>query len=116
FQGIEGYDEIRPGYTKVAEWNGGELDDYEIQTGDYGMDFERESLNVENIPADSARITEEVVAGERDDEFADAVELNAAFRIYARDDVSTLEDGLDEARAAIEDGSAKAVLEELRDV
>ncbi|MFB6160055.1 MAG: anthranilate phosphoribosyltransferase [Haloferacaceae archaeon] len=121
FQGMEGYDDIRPGYTKVAEWEAGEsagtsgeFTDYEIETREYGMDFETDDLAVEDVAADSARITEEVVAGERDDRFRDAVALNAAFRIYARDDAATLEEGLAAARASIDDGSAAAVLEDLR--
>ena len=120
FQGMEGYDDIRPGYTKVAEWDaaGDDADaaftDYEIETPEYGMDFEAEDLAVDDVAGDSASITESVLAGERDDRFADAIALNAAFRIYARRDVETIEEGLEAAREAIDDGSAAAVLEELR--
>jgi anthranilate phosphoribosyltransferase len=56
-----------------------------------------------------------VLAGERDDAFADAVALNAALRMYARDDVDSIQSGIDDARAVIDDGSAQAVLEDLRD-
>ncbi|MGM0604076.1 MAG: anthranilate phosphoribosyltransferase [Halobacteriota archaeon] len=116
FQGMEGYDDIRPGYTKVAEWEDGVFTDYEIETADYGMDFETEDLGVnrDDVAGDSARITEEVLSGDRTDRFADAIALNAAFRIYARGDVADLEAGLDAAREAIDDGSAEAVLEALR--
>jgi anthranilate phosphoribosyltransferase len=114
FQGMEGYDDIRPGYTKVAEWNDGEFTDYAIETETYGMDFENEDLEVERVEADSARITAEVLAGERIDQFADAIALNAAFRIYAREDAEDLEVGLEMAREAIASGDAEAVLEELR--
>ncbi|ESS08386.1 MAG: anthranilate phosphoribosyltransferase [uncultured archaeon A07HN63] len=114
FQGMEGYDEIRPGFTKVAEWTEGEFTDYGIETAEYGMDLEGEDLHVDDIAADSAAITEEVLAGERDDQFADAIALNAALRIYAREDVDSIEAGLDAARDAIADGSAAAVLDELQ--
>ncbi|WP_440766201.1 anthranilate phosphoribosyltransferase [Natronorubrum sp. DTA7] len=116
FQGMEGYDDIRPGYTKVAEWDEGEeeLEDYEIETANYGMEMEAEDLAVDDVTADSASITEEVLAGERDDHFADAIALNGAFRMYARQDVESLEEGLEEARDVIADGSAEAVLEDLR--
>ncbi|MDZ7688826.1 MAG: anthranilate phosphoribosyltransferase [Halobacteriales archaeon] len=116
FQGLEGYDEIRPGYTKVAEWEDGEFDDYEIETAEYGMNFEREDLRVEDVPRDSARITEEVLSGERDDHFADAVALNAALRVYARRDAETLEDALAEARGVLYDGKAEETLDALREV
>ena len=122
FQGMEGYDDIRPGYTKVAEWqadgdsddDGSSFDDYEIETEEYGMDFESEDLEVGDVAADSAKITREVVAGNRDDQFHDAVALNAAFRIYARDDAASLSAGLEDARQAIESGAAAAVLEDLQ--
>ncbi len=115
FQGMEGYDDVRPGYTKVAEWHAsGSFDDYEIETANYGMEMESEDLAVEDVRAESALITEEVLAGERDDHFADAIRLNGAFRMYARDDVESLEDGLDRAREAIADGSAAETLESLR--
>ena len=121
FQGMEGYDDIRPGFTKVAEWDAdgddGEpsFDDYGIETAEYGMDFEGEDLAVDDIAVDSASITEEVLSGERTDQFADAIALNAALRIYAREDVDSLDAGLDAAREAIADGSAAAVLEALQD-
>jgi len=134
FQGMEGYDDVRPGYTKVAEWRANEaprasesasgdepraesdeLEDYEIETAEYGMAVEEADLEVDDVAADSARITEEVLAGERDDAFADAVALNAALRMYARDDVDSIEAGIDDARAVIDDGSAEAVLEDLRE-
>jgi anthranilate phosphoribosyltransferase len=116
FQGMEGYDDIRPGDTKVAVWNEGDEDveAFDIRTPEYGMDFESEDLGVEDVAGESAEVTEAVLAGGRDDQFADAVALNAAFRIYAREDCGTLEAGLETARRAIEDGSAAAVLDELR--
>ncbi|WP_323675430.1 anthranilate phosphoribosyltransferase [Halorubellus sp. PRR65] len=116
FQGMEGYDDVRPGYTKVGEWvaDTDELDDYEIETAEYGMDVEEEDLQVDDVATESAEITEEVLAGEREDAFADAVALNAALRMYARDDVESIQAGIDDARAVIDDGSAQAVLEDLR--
>ena len=120
FQGMEGYDDVRPGYTKVAEWDadGGdgepEFDDFEIETAEYGMDFESEDLGVDDVAADSARITEELLSGERDDRFADAVALNAALRIYAGEDADSIEEGLETAREHLDDGSAHDVLEAMR--
>jgi anthranilate phosphoribosyltransferase len=116
FQGMEGYDDIRPGYTKVGEWRDGEFTDYEIETPEYGMDFESEDLAVDpdDVAGDSAELTAEIVAGDRDDHFADAVALNAAFRIYARNDADTLDAGLESARESIDSGAAEAVLEDLR--
>ena len=118
FQGMEGYDDVRPGNTKVAEWNeGGEMSDFEIETAEYGMDIEYEDLEVDpdDVAGDSAQITREVLAGDREDRFADAIALNAALRIYAREDCDDLESGLAMARDAIDDGSAAATLDALVD-
>jgi len=115
FQGMEGYDDIRPGSTTVAEWNkGSELDDFTIETDEYGMDFSNDSLRVDDVTADSAEITEEVLTGDRDDDFADAIALNAAFRMYAREDVDDLHDGLETARDTIANGQAEETLHDLR--
>jgi anthranilate phosphoribosyltransferase len=78
------------------------------------MDLEEADLAVDDVAAESAAITEDVLAGDRDDAFADAVAVNAALRIYAREDADSIEEGLEAAREAIDDGSALAVLEELR--
>ncbi|WP_058992621.1 anthranilate phosphoribosyltransferase [Haloarcula sp. CBA1127] len=121
FQGMEGYDDVRPGETIVAEWpvTGEESDDediadFEIRTGEYGMDIESEDLQVDDVAEESAAITEAVLAGEREDGFADAVALNAALRIYAREDADSIQGGLEQAREAIADGSAAATLDDLR--
>jgi len=116
FQGLEGYDDIRPGSTVVAEWSKGDDDvsDFEIETPNYGMDFESEDLAVDPVAGESATITEAVLAGERDDQFADAVALNAALRLYAREDADSLDEGLEIARDTIESGDAAAVLDDLQ--
>ncbi len=113
-QGLEGYDDVRPGRTRVAEWDGAEIDDFEIRTAEYGMDLDRDFLAVDDVAEDSAEITEAVLAGDRTDGFADAVAMNASLRIYAGGDVDDLETGLEHARAAIDDGSASDRLDALR--
>ncbi|MFD1514646.1 anthranilate phosphoribosyltransferase [Halomarina rubra] len=114
FQGMEGYDDIRPGSTTVAVGEDGEMDDFTIETPEYGMDFESEDLGVEDVARDSARITEEVLAGERDGDFADAIALNGAFRIFARGDCADLDEGLAVAREVVDSGAAAETLDALR--
>ncbi|MFB6281201.1 MAG: anthranilate phosphoribosyltransferase [Haloferacaceae archaeon] len=131
FQGMEGYDDIRPGYTKVAEWTPpadgdadgdgddglpGTFEDYEIETAEYGMDFEEADLEVDgdDVAGESARVTREVFAGEAADHWRDAVALNAAFRIYAGGDADSLDEGLSAARDAIDGGDAADTLDALR--
>ena len=115
FQGLEGYDDVRPGSTKVAVWDdGAEIEDFDIETPEYGMDFESEDLGVDDIAADSAAITEAVLAGDRTDRFADAIAVNAALRIYAGGDADDIAAGLETSREALESGAAAERLEALR--
>ena len=115
FQGMEGYDDVRPGSTTVAVWNEGEeLDDFDIETPEYGMDFEEADLGVDDVAVDSAEVTETVLKGDREDDFADAVAVNAALRIYAGGDAEDIRDGLEQAREALDSGAAAARLEALR--
>ena len=115
FQGMEGYDDVRPGSTKVAVWNEGEaMTDFDIETPEYGMDFESDDLSVDDVAADSAAITADVLAGERSDAFADAVAVNAALRIFAGGDADDIDEGLAMARETLESGAAAARLDALR--
>jgi anthranilate phosphoribosyltransferase len=109
FQGLEGYDDVRPGHTTVVEWDGAE-----IETDRHEMAFDGDALDVADVPTDSARITEEVLSGEADGDLADAVAFNAALRLYARDDVKSIEDGVERARDVLADGSAEDRLAALR--
>jgi len=115
FQGLEGYDDVRPGSTKVAVWDrGGEMDDFDIETPEYGMDLESDDLAVDDVAADSASITEAVLRGDRDGDFADAVAVNAALRIYAAGDAPDVEAGLVAAREALDSGEPAERLDALR--
>lgn len=92
----------------------GDVRDFTIETPEYGMAFESEDLEVADVAADSARITREVLGGDRVDQFADAVALNAALRIYARKDAESIDGGLEQARSVIENGRAGTTLEALQ--
>lgn len=105
-QGLEGYDDARPGRTRLADWNGGEVTTTRIETADYGFDADIDALQVPDVAADSADITEAVVKGDRTDRFADAVAMNAAIRIYAHGTAESIDDGLELARTVLEEGAA----------
>jgi anthranilate phosphoribosyltransferase len=113
-QGLEGYDDVRPGRTGVAEWDGADVETRTVETATLGLDCERAALAVDDVAVDSARIVEAVLAGERDDAFADAVALGAAFRIYAGGDAPTLSAALERARDALASGAGADRLERLR--
>lgn len=112
FQGLEGYDDIRPGTTVMAEYDG-EISDYELETGAYGLDIDRDDLAVDDVAGESAEITEAVLRGERTDAFADAIALNGALRLYAGGGVDTIEKGYEMAHEVIEDGTAADRLDAL---
>ncbi len=115
-QGLEGYDDVRPGYTKTAEWRGGDdIEESAIETAELGMDVEQADLEVDDVAEDSARVTEEVLTGERDGAFADAVALNAGLRIYAGGGADSVAEGTEAARDTLADGSAADALASLRD-
>jgi anthranilate phosphoribosyltransferase len=113
-QGLEGYDDVRPGQIRLAEWGGGEVVDREFETAALGLDASIADLEVDAVASDSARLTETIVAGERDDAFADAVALDAGLRIYAAGDADALDDAVSRARDAMADGSAADVLAALQ--
>jgi anthranilate phosphoribosyltransferase len=114
-QGLEGYDDVRPGYATVVAWDGNEVEESDIRAGELGLDLESKDLEVEDVRVDSARLTEEVLAGERDDHWTDAVVLNAAIRIFAGGDADSISEGLDAAREAIADGNAAERLAALQE-
>lgn len=114
-QGLEGYDDVRPGYAKALAWDGDGYEEFEIRAKELGLDLKSKDLEVEGVRVDSARLTEEVLAGEREDHWADAVALNAAIRIFARGDADSIPKGLDVAKDALADGSAAERLAVLRE-
>ncbi|MFW6436225.1 MAG: anthranilate phosphoribosyltransferase [Halococcoides sp.] len=113
-QGLEGYDDVRPGSTAIAEFDGTATTDREIQTAEYGLAADRAALAVDDVAADSATITEAVLAGEQTGPFRDAVLVNAALRLYAGGEADSIASGVEMATEAIDSGAAAATLEALQ--
>ncbi len=113
-QGMEGYDDVRPGFTEVVEWDGDELSSREIETARFGLDAETDELHVENPSETSVRLTEELITGNRINPFLDAVLLNSAILLYAGKEVDQIGEGVDRARTIIENGGAAERLRELQ--
>ena len=112
-QGLEGYDDVRPGYAKALAWDGDDYDEFEIRAEELGLDLESKDLEIEDVRVDSARLTKEILSGDRDDHWADAVALNAAIRVFARGDADSIPEGLDVARDVLADRSAAERLDAL---
>lgn len=106
--GCDGLDEITlTGATRVAELKNGTIMEYDIHPAQFDMApiEDLKSLQVSNSE-ESLKIMNAVLSGEKGP-CRDIVVLNSAAAIYAADIVSSLEEGVDAAIAAIDSGNAK---------
>jgi len=113
--GEPGLDEISPlGITTGVEVQHGELRPVRIDPADYGWT----GLTADDLaggdPADNARIIREILAGRTRGAARAAVELNAGAAIYVSGRAASMQEGVERASAAIEEGAALATLERLR--
>lgn len=112
--GHDGLDEITlTGPTRVAELRDGLIAEYDIHPEQFGLPV-RESLNDIKVSsaAESLAVMNRVLSGEAGAP-RDIVLLNAGATLYAGNVASTLEEGVEQARAAIDSGKAKAKREEV---
>jgi anthranilate phosphoribosyltransferase len=111
----EGLDEIGiAGATEVTDFDArdGEIRTYRITPEDFGLVRGRpEDLRGGDV-ADNVRIAIAILSGEPGPR-RDVVLMNAGAAIYAADRVSSIAEGIDLARAVLDDGSALARVERL---
>jgi anthranilate phosphoribosyltransferase len=109
--GEDGLDEISIGAaTHVVEVNGGELRQYTLTPDDVGLELARDGGYDGGTPEENAAVTRAILGGELGVR-ADLALINAGAAIYAGGVAETLTEGVQRARAAIEDGSAAGALE-----
>ncbi len=96
--------------TRVVEVNGVELSHYTLTPDDVGLEPAAEGGYDGGTPEENATVTRAILAGEPGVR-ADLALINAGAAIYAAGVAQTLVDGVQAARAAIEDGSAERALE-----
>jgi anthranilate phosphoribosyltransferase len=109
----DGLDEMSTsGTTRVVEVDGPELRSYEVSPEDVGLARARPEELDGGTPDVNAETTRRILAGERGPQ-RDLAVLNAGAAIYVSGRVETLEAGVREAEAAIDDGRAAASLERL---
>lgn len=113
-RGLEGYDDARPERTTIVEWRNGSIHDIDIDASSLGLRVTTEDLRVTDVGVESARLTEKTLRGIHTGPIEDAVVLNAALRMYAAGDVTSVDDGVEQARSVLRDGRAEEVLEDLR--
>ena len=111
--GDNGMDEISlEGPTRVSELAGGEVRDYAVEPGRFGIDTAPlDALRVDGA-AESLALIRAVLDGEPGPA-TDVVLLNAGAAIRVGGGADTLEDGVARAREALASGAAKAKLAEL---
>jgi len=110
----DGVDEIAlHGETAVAEVDGDGVEEYTLSPGEIGV----ESAPVEDVagggPADNARDLRAVFEGEDDGAKRDIVLANSGAALYVAGVASSVEEGVEVARNAIEEGRAEEKLDAL---
>src|SRR5215208_2497506 len=113
--GEPGLDEVSPlGPTHVIEVRDGKLERWTIHPEQHGFKKLSQADLAGSTPADNARIIEKVLDGGGPKGARAAVILNAGAAVYVSGRVSSYEDGVGAASAAIDSGKAKAVLQRLK--
>ncbi|HEY6891510.1 MAG TPA: anthranilate phosphoribosyltransferase [Solirubrobacter sp.] len=109
----DGLDEMSTsGTTRVVEVNGEELRAYDVAPEDVGISRADPGALTGGTPDVNAQTTRDIFAGEHGPA-RDVAVLNAGAAIYVSGTVSSLEEGVRAAEAAIDDGRAAAALESL---
>ena len=109
----DGLDEMSTsGITRVVEVNGEELRAYDVAPEDVGISRADPGALTGGTPDVNAQTTRSIFAGEHGPA-RDVATLNAGAAIYVSGTVSSLEEGVRAAEAAIDDGRAAAALESL---
>lgn len=111
--GRDGMDEVSLGAaTLVGELKNGEISEYEIHPEDFGMPMASNRALKVDTPEQSRQMLQQVLDNQPGPA-RDIVILNAGVALYAADVVSSMKEGIQKARTAIESGAAKAKLDQL---
>jgi anthranilate phosphoribosyltransferase len=114
--GEDGSDEVSiTGRTHIAELRDGEIKEYNILPGDFGIKCAAISDIRGGYLSENVKITESILRGEESPK-KDAVILNAGCALYITKKAESIKEGVDMARDAIESGSALSKLELLREI
>jgi anthranilate phosphoribosyltransferase len=109
--GEDGLDEVSAsGRTRVVEVDGGELRAYTVEPEQLGVERVADGAVGGGTPDENARITRAILAGEPGAPRELAL-ANAGAAVYAAGAAASLAQGVELARAAVDDGRAAATLE-----
>ena len=111
--GLDGSDEVSvTANTRVTLLDGDRMDTFEFDPESVGIQKASPEALAGGEPAENAAIIRRILDGERGPR-RDAVVLNAGFVISVAGEVDSIEAGVRRAEAAIDDGAARAKLDEL---
>jgi anthranilate phosphoribosyltransferase len=111
--GDDGLDELTIATTsQVVELRDGRIRSYTVDPRELGLTLAPGDSVVGGDPATNAELTRQVLSGEKGPH-RDIVTLNAAAGLVAAGLAEDLGEGLDAARASIDDGAAAAALDRL---
>jgi len=114
--GHDGLDEITlSGPTKVSEWDGKAVKNYEIRPEEAGLKSAPAREVAGGDPAENAQILRGVLSGERGPR-RDVVLMNAAAALLAGGKAKNLKEGVRMAAEAIDSGAARRTLDRLIEV
>jgi anthranilate phosphoribosyltransferase len=113
-QGIEGNEDAPTSRAcRAFVWEMGEKRELRIDATEYGLRPASAEEMAGGDAAENARIAEAVLCGEPGGH-RDLVLLNAGLRIWLAERASSIGEGIEKAREAIDSGAAKSKLDQLR--
>jgi anthranilate phosphoribosyltransferase len=110
-QGVDGCDELPLKPVAATEFIDGELRHTTLDPADYGLSH-RDHHPCES-PEETARIVEQNLRGERDDQ-VDAIVYNAGVRLFLAERVGSIGEGIERARMILTTGEAFEKLNQLK--
>jgi anthranilate phosphoribosyltransferase len=112
--GSDGTDELSiAGPSAVAALDGGQITEFTISPADAGLPVHPFEAILGGSPAENATAFRALLDGAKG-AYRDAVLLNAAAALLIAGRAQTLAEGVDQARASIDNGAAKARIEALK--
>ena len=112
----DGLDEFAlHGGSTVAEVRNGTVEEYAIGPSDVGLDSAPIEAVEGGSPARNAESLQSIVAGEERGPKRDIILFNAGAAIYVSGIVQSLEEGIERAATAIDDGDALKTLEQMQE-
>jgi anthranilate phosphoribosyltransferase len=110
-QGLDGCDELPMRPAAAVAYVEGEINPITLDPADYGM--AHQGHHPCETPVKTARIVEQTLRGERDDQ-RDPVVYNAAVRLYLAERVEDIASGIEQAAAVLDSGQAGEKLSQLQ--